>query len=87
MYLFDVKIIRRHHDWKRVIAAGSLGYVLGCIASERNSLPLYGRKFDKEILLAYDQRYLDSVLNHSGLGSNYIGSKDFTEHGLLKKPY
>ena len=87
MYLFDVKMIRRHHDWKRVIAAGALGYALGCYGSERNTLPIQTRKFDEDIINAYEQRYAESVLNHTGFGSNYIGAKDFADVGGVKKPY
>ncbi len=88
MYLFDVKILKRHHDWKRVAVGLGLGYVLGAYATDIDHGRLVERaKLNREIILAHEKKYVNTVLNHTGFGSNYIGSKDFSEVAQAKKPY
>lgn len=89
MYLLDVKVLRRHRDWKRVIAAGTLATLAGWRRSETIHFvddPRYDAQFQPDIVQAFDQRYINNVLNHTGFGSNYMGARDYT-YGYHKKPY
>ena len=86
MYLFDVKMVRRVHDWKRIAAASVLGFAIGAYGSYQvqQTIP---RSIDKDIMNAFDRKYMYTVLNSTGFGSNYIGSLDYSDSPQNKKPY
>ena len=88
VFLLDRAIIKRSHDIKRIALGAFLGFALGAYGSYhvQTSLPS-GRKFDHEIMNAFDRRYMTTVLNATGFGSNYVSPKDYSDSTAFKKPY
>jgi hypothetical protein len=89
MYLFDVKVIKRHRDWKRIILAGFLGSVYAYNRADTYHYvedEEYHESFGKDVVAQFDQRYVTNVLNHTGFGSNYVGASDYSPT-FNKKPY
>ena len=71
---------------KPLIAIGAIsGYVLGGIGAYRVTSTI-GRPIDYEIIEAFDKRFVKSVLNTTGFGSNYLSTQDYKEDAY-KKPY
>ena len=88
VYFLDRGVIRRSHDIKRVAAGALVGFILGAYGSYQVGLPAPGeRQFDREIIGAYEKRYVNTVLNATGFGSNYVSTRDYGENYSLKKPY
>lgn len=87
MYLVDNKMLRRYSDWKRIAVASALGFTIGAISSLDSQEILPAKRFDRDILSAFDQRQINSTYNLLGLNNNYIHSSDFSDTKTLKKPY
>ena len=87
MLLFDSAILRRSVCKYRVGTAAILGYFVGCYGVMNFTTTTLHRKYDLDIMNAYDRRYMNTVLNTSGFGSNYLSSADYSENAQLKKPY
>lgn len=87
MYLVDNKMLRRYSDWKRIVAAGALGFAVGAINTFDSDAVLYKKKFEKDILHAFDQRQINSTYNMLGFNSNHIHFSDFSDSRTAKKPY
>jgi hypothetical protein len=85
-YLFDNVYLRKSHSWARVGTGALLGFAIGAYSSYQVASSVE-RKFDSEIINAFDKKYLDTVLNATGFGSNYLSVKDYSETQTLKKPY
>ena len=87
-YLFDSVLMKRNFTWARIGVFGAVGFLIGAHGSYgvQTTLPR-DRVVDKEIINAFDQRYMTTVLNATGFGSNYVSPKDFGDSTSLKKPY
>jgi hypothetical protein len=87
-YLYDSALLRRNFAWTRIGALATFGFIVGAQASYQvqTTFPK-DRKVDKEIIEAFDRRYMTTVLNATGFGSNYVSPKDFGNSTSLKKPY
>lgn len=87
-YLFEAAYLRKPACYKRALAAGALGFVIGAYyvnGGSSNSLPrLEG---EAQILEAFDRRYMNTVLNVNGFGSNYLSVRDYADTQVHKKPY
>jgi hypothetical protein len=86
MYLFELKVAKRHHDVKRLAAASVVGLIVGAYGSYQTKATL-DRKFDPEIIGAFDHRYAQTVVYASGYGSNYLNINDYSLHANYRKPY
>ena len=86
LYLLDVGVLRRNHNLKSVAVGALGGFLLGAYSSYqvRTSLP---RPLDNDIINAFDKKYMNTVLNTTGFGSNYVSSKDYSNVTTLRKPY
>ena len=86
MYLLDQHVWRKGHSWFRIGSLAAVGYMVGVYGTHnvRNSM---ARDFDPEIVEAFDKRYLNTVLNSTGFGNNYVSIMDSSEEMILKKPY
>jgi|LauGreDrversion4_2_1035121.scaffolds.fasta_scaffold793066_1 hypothetical protein len=87
-YLFDSVLMKRAYTWTRIGVLGAVGFAIGAHASYQvqTTFPR-DRVVDRDIINAFDRRYMNTVLNATGFGSNYVSSKDYAETTSLKKPY
>ena len=87
-YLYDSALMKRNYAWSRIGTLAFLGFVLGAQGSYQvqTTFPRE-RQVDKDIINAFDRRYMTTVLNATGFGSNYVSPKDFGDSTSLKKPY
>jgi len=87
-YLFDSVILKKQYTWARIGTLGLIGFAIGAHATYQvqTTLPK-DRAVDREIVNAFDRRYMTTVLNATGFGSNYVSPKDFGDSTSLKKPY
>ncbi|TNV72014.1 hypothetical protein FGO68_gene9267 [Halteria grandinella] len=87
-YLFEASYLRKSACLKRAAVAGVLGFAIGAYsvnAGSSNSLPrLEG---EAQIIEAFDRRYMNTVLNVTGFGSNYLSVRDYADTQVHKKPY
>jgi|LauGreDrversion4_2_1035121.scaffolds.fasta_scaffold289424_1 hypothetical protein len=87
VYLLDCAFLRRSRSWPRIAVGGLLGFSLGAYSSFHvgNTIPRVVSEAD--IINAFDRKYMTTVLNTTGFGSNYISVKDYSETNTFKKPY
>jgi hypothetical protein len=60
--------------------------MIGAYGSTQNISAL-NKPFDTQILDAFDQKYVNRVLNATGFGTNYVSTRDLSEESIMKKPY
>jgi hypothetical protein len=65
----------------------ALSFTLGAYGAYKVTYSSVPRPFDRDIILAFDRRYMRTVLNTTGFGSNYLSTKDYSDNADLKKPY
>jgi hypothetical protein len=88
LYFLDAAVLRRSACNKRIAAGAAVGYLLGAWGSYQVSTIDPERWApEADIISAYDRRYMTTVLNATGFGSNYVSSRDFAETTTFKKPY
>ena len=87
-YIYDSAVVRRNCSWARVGLLAAGGFLVGAQGSYQvqTTFPK-DRKVDREIVEAFDRRYMTTVLNATGFGSNYVSPKDLGNSTSLKKPY
>lgn len=86
IYLLDQHILRRGYSWFRIGGVAALSFVIGVYGTHHVQSSLR-REHDQEILLAFDKRYMQYVLNSTGFGTNYLSIMDNSEESVYKKPY
>ncbi len=87
-YLFEGSYLRRATCLKRAAVAGLVGFTLGAYSVSLGSLNRIRRlEGDAEIVSAFDRKYMNTVLNSTGFGSNYLSIKDYSDTPTYKKPY
>ena len=87
-YLIEGVHLKTTPCLKRAIVAGALGFTLGAYyinSGSMNQLPRLNSEVD--IVNAFDRKYLNTVLNVTGFGSNYLSVKDYADTQTHKKPY
>jgi hypothetical protein len=87
-YLFEGAYLRRATCYKRAAVAGALGFVIGAWyvnSGSSNTLPRL--QSDAAIVDAFDRKYMNTVLNVTGFGSNYLSVRDYADTQQHKKPY
>jgi hypothetical protein len=45
------------------------------------------KKYDNDLVTAFDRKYLNTVLNTTGFGNNSVNARDYADNHHLKKPY
>jgi hypothetical protein len=87
-YLFEGAYLRRATCYKRAAVAGVLGFVIGAYyVNSGSSNSLSRLEGEQQILEAFDRRYMNTVLNVTGFGSNYLSVRDYADTQAHKKPY
>ena len=87
-YLFEGVYLRRAACYKSAAVAGALGFVIGAWyvnSGSANVLPRLNK--EKAIVEAFDRKYMSTVLNSTGFGSNYLSVRDYSDTNQFKKPY
>ncbi len=91
VFLLERAVLRRAYFTKSYLALGLLGgYALGAYSVQNDRLELTPRDkkvFDKDIVNAFERKYLNTVLNATGFGNNSVNVRDYADTHHLKKPY
>lgn len=87
MYLLDGAFLKRTVCLKRTGAAALVGFALGAYSSYNVSTSIERIRNDSEIVNAFDRKYMNTVLNTTGFGSNYVSVRDYSDTTAFKKPY
>ena len=85
--LQTVVLKRMRAHWIGVGTGALVGFALGGYSAYQVKTTLTRVYSDSEIISAFDRRYMNTVLNTTGFGSNYISVKDYSETQSFKKPY
>jgi len=70
MRVFDSQVLSRGTCPRRLGAAIAFGFIVGANASNYFETSLW-RNFDRDISHAFDERFMRSALNVSGLSTNH----------------
>lgn len=70
----------------RLGAGAALGFLIG-VQGANQVQTSFTKSMDEDILQAFDQRYINTVLNSTGFGNNYVSISDNAVEMTLKKPY
>lgn len=87
VYALEAAVLKQAWCRKRVAVGAVAGYLIGGFSTYNyvNSVPrLEG---EKDFVQAFDKRYVSTVLNTTGFGSNYVSIRDYSDATGLKKPY
>ena len=87
VYALEAAVLKRAWCRKRVAVGAVAGYLIGGFSTYNyvNSVPrLEG---EKDFVQAFDKRYVATVLNTTGFGSNHVSIRDYSDASGLKKPY
>ncbi len=90
VYVLERGIMRRNRATPAYLAVGALaGFWLGNSSSQGHLLIRSGleKSYDREIINAFDRKYMTSVLNATGFGNNHINISDYSDSPAYKKPY
>ena len=97
MFMYDTAILRKSMCLKRLGLAGVAGFVIGGLTSYKivggGGLGSYSDvtqdNFDKEIMGAFEEKYVSRSLNAAGYGSNALNFASHTKerNAMYKKPY
>ena len=87
LYLIDTGVLRRGSCNRRIAAGAAVGFVLGAWGASQTSTTITRITNEADILNAFEKRYMTTVLNATGYGSNYVSSKDYSDTTAFKKPY
>ena len=79
--------MKRAYCRNRIVAGAVLGFALGAYSSYHLETTIKRVESDAEIITAFDIRYMNTVLNSTGFGSNYVSIKDYSDAQNMKKPY
>ena len=85
--ILDVHMFRKAAVCRQqaLLAAGA-GFIMGLYVADNMSSMLKWRTFDPEIVMAYDQRYLQKSLNAAGYHNNWV-SFSHSRNNPFPKPY
>ena len=90
VYVLERGIMRCHRATNAYVAAAALaGFWLGNSSSQGHTLLSNGleRAHDRDIVNAFDRKYMNTVLNATGFGNNHINIADYSDSPAYKKPY
>ena len=97
MYFLDTAVFRKAHCLKRIVPLSVVGYFWGAAYSyninNKTKLHKYSEEaqenFDKDILGAFEHKYVERSLNAAGYGNNALNLGAHTKEGnaQYKKPY
>ena len=87
VYVLDAAVLKRQFCRNRIIAGAVAGFALGAYSSLHVQTTIKRVEKDAEIISAFDIRYMNTVLNSTGFGSNYVSIKDYSDAQNMKKPY
>ena len=86
-YFLDAVVLKKSTCYRRIALGGLLGFVLGGVGSYNVSTSVTRLEQDAEIINAFDRKYMTTVLNTTGFGSNYVSIRDYSASTQYKKPY
>ena len=86
MRIVDAHVFKSGARPLRIGTAAAFGFYIGATAANTIGSNMY-RQFDKDIMRAFDERYLTKALNVSGWNTNYTGMKDNEDVNMMNKPY
>ena len=71
----------------RITIAAAAGFMLGGYGAHSVNGSILPRKFDKDIMLAFEQRFLKHSLNVAGYNNNSISLRNNFDYAGQVKPY
>ena len=71
----------------RVGGAAFAGFMLGGFASSQMNRSVLSAPVDKDIMHAFETRYLNHSLNVSGFNNNYISENSNADNSVMRRPY
>jgi hypothetical protein len=88
MHLVNTSVFRRTSPcFMRIALATGLGYGIGAFSVSSMTQSLF-RRFDGDIMHAFDKRYMNKSLNACGLNTSYVSIHDNEGHSQRAgKPY
>lgn len=87
VFVLDTAVLKREMCKRRIVAGLAAGFILGAYSSYHQETTIKRVESDAEIITAFDIRYMNTVLNSTGFGSNYVSIKDYSDAQNMKKPY
>lgn len=90
IFVLERGIMKRHKATPAYLAVGAIaGFWLGNASNQGHLLLGNGleKSHDKEIINAFDRKYMINVLNATGFGNNHINISDYSDSPAYKKPY
>ena len=88
VYILDSVVFKRAGISKLRLGSGALvGFALGAWCSYQTQTTIARIQQEKDIINAFDTKYMNTVLNATGYGSNYLSTRDYSNTQSFKKPY
>ena len=70
-----------------VVLASFAGFMFGGYAASHMGRSVLNRPVDRDILIAFEERYMKNSLNVAGYNNNYISSHSSADNTEFEKPY
>ena len=74
-------------DVARVGAAALVGFAFGGFAASQMDRSVLKRPVDRDILVAFEERYVKNSLNIAGYNNNYISERSNGDNTTFRRPY
>jgi hypothetical protein len=87
LYFLDAVVLKRAICNRRIAFGALLGFTLGGIGSYSVTTSINRLEQEADIINAFDRKYMTTVLNTTGFGTNYVSIRDYSASTHYKKPY